>query len=206
MKVFLIRHGQSMLNGRGIHQSPDTGLSERGIRQAEAMAERFVGVKVDLILASRYRRAMHTAQIISRRIDRRVVYTKLLNEFKNPTEVEGLRHGSAKAMKIAKMIRAHAHDPKWHYSDEENMFDKITRGKKAVKYIEDMHADSVIVATHSGLLRMILAIGIFGKELTPEDFAKIVSFMMTENTGITECEVTGGRWRLITFNDFVHLK
>ena len=206
MKVFLIRHGESILNGRGIHQYPDTPLSNAGIRQAEAIAERLVGVKIDLILASRYKRAMQTAQIISRRIDRRIVYTKLLNEFKNPSDVEGKKHRSALSVKISKEQAKHKDDPKWHYSDEENMFDKIARGKRAVRYIEGRGADSVVVATHSGLLRMILAVGLFGKEIRQEDFAKIVSFMRTENTGITECDVTEGRWRLITFNDFVHLK
>jgi Fructose-2,6-bisphosphatase len=207
MKVFLVRHGHSRLNGKGIHQPPDTKLSDTGIRQAEAIAERFVGVNVDIILSSRYERAAHTARIISNRIDRPVVHTDLLNEFKNPSEVEGKKNDSAYAIKINKMIISHADDPKWHYSDEENIFDRIARGKKVVKYIENRKEEHVLVCTHSGLIRMILAVGLFGEELNGENYGRVISFMRTENTGITECEVgPNGTWRLITFNDFVHLK
>jgi len=207
MKVFLVRHGHSKLNGKGIHQPPETELSDTGIRQAEAIAERLVGVKIDIVLASRYERAAHTARIISRRIDRPIVNTSLLNEFKNPSEVEGKRHDSVFSMKVKKMITSHAGDPKWHYSDEENIFDRIARGKKVVKYIENRKEEHVLVCTHSGLIRMILAVGLFGEDLNRENFGRIISFMRTENTGITECEVSpDGIWSLITFNDFVHLK
>ena len=207
MKVFLVRHGHSRLNGKGIHQPPDTKLSETGIKQAERIAERFVGVDVDIILSSRYERAEHTARIISKRIDRPIVYTSLLNEFKNPSEVEGKKHDSTYSLKIKKTVMEHLDDPRWHYSDEENIFDRIARGKKVVRYIEDREEEHVLVCTHSGLIRMILAVGLFGDSLNPESFDRVVRFMRTENTGITECDVQpDGRWRLITFNDFVHLK
>jgi probable phosphoglycerate mutase len=207
MKVFFVRHGHSVLNGKGIHQPPDTKLSETGIKQAEAIAERFVGVDVDVILSSRYERAAHTARIISKRIDRPVVYTALLNEFKNPSEIEGKKNDSAYSMKVKKAYKEHSNDPGWHYSDEENTFDRIARGRKVVRYIEDRKEEHVLVCTHSGLIRMILAVGLFGDSLNPENFDKVVKFMRTENTGITECEIRpDGRWQLITFNDFVHLK
>ncbi len=207
MKVFLVRHGHSRLNGKGIHQPPDTKLSETGIKQAEAIAERFVGVKVDIVLSSKYERAAHTARIISKRIDRPIVYTNLLNEFKNPSEVEGKKNDSAYCLRVKKAVMEHAYDPRWHYSDEENIFDRIARGKKVVRYMESRKEEHVLVCTHSGLIRMILAVGLFGDSLNPESFDKVMRFMRTENTGITECDVQpGDRWRLITFNDFVHLK
>lgn len=207
MKVFLVRHGHSVLNGKGIYQPPDTKLSENGIRQAEAIAERLVGVKIDTVLASRYERAMHTARIISKRIDRPIVYTKLLNEFKNPSELEGKAHEAAYSLKIENSIIEHLGDPKWHHSDEENVYDRIERGKKVVEYIQNRKEEHVLVCTHSGMIRMILAVGLFGDSLDHESFRKVISFMRTENTGITECEISsGGKWRLITFNDFVHLK
>lgn len=207
MKVILVRHGHSKLNGKGIHQPPETELSDTGIKQAEAIAERMVGVRVDVILASKYERAMHTARIISKAIDRPIVYTSLLNEFKNPSILEGKKQGSAIDLKVKKIVKMHLDDPDWHYSDEENNFDRIKRGKKVVKYIGGRKEEHVLVCTHSGMIRMILAVGLFGDDLTPKDFHKIISFMRTENTGITECEIgSDGRWRLITFNDFIHLK
>lgn len=207
MKVLFVRHGHSRLNGKGRHQHPDTKLSGTGVKQAEAIAERLAGVNIDVILASRYERAAHTARIISKRIGRPVVYTSLFNEFKNPSEIEGRKNDSAYVLRIKRSMMAHSDDPKWHYSDEENAFDRIARGRRAVRYIEGRKEEHVLVCTHSGLIRIIFAAGLFGDSLTPESFGRVVSFMNTENTGITEFDVQpGGAWRLITFNDFFHLK
>lgn len=69
MRIYLIRHASTPWNELGLWQGVvDTELSEKGIEEAKRVAEFFKGKKVDLIFSSPMRRALQTAQIISREI------------------------------------------------------------------------------------------------------------------------------------------
>ena len=83
--MLLIRHAQSEWNfhyGRtridpGI---PDPALTELGVQQAEAAAERLAGRDLVAILASPYRRSLQTAAIIATRLDVAVRVDPLVRE------------------------------------------------------------------------------------------------------------------------------
>jgi broad specificity phosphatase PhoE len=62
--IFLIRHGETAANASRIVQTPDVPLSERGIRQAERLAERLARQGVGAIISSDYARAQMTAERI----------------------------------------------------------------------------------------------------------------------------------------------
>ena len=64
MKVYLVRHGETPLNAARILQHPDTPLSERGVAQAERVAQRLAGCGLAGILTSDYARAHATAEAI----------------------------------------------------------------------------------------------------------------------------------------------
>jgi broad specificity phosphatase PhoE len=63
VEILLVRHGETKWNRelvfRGIRDIP---LSERGLRQAELLARRLKGEKIDAIFSSPLSRAMQTAQ------------------------------------------------------------------------------------------------------------------------------------------------
>src|SRR5271157_3755114 len=160
MKVFLIRHAESELNRSNTHQYPHTKLSKTGLRQAELLAERFSGAKVDLIIASRYTRAMQTARILQKRLKKRIVYTSLLNELKRPSEVEGKSTESKIALRISAEFLKHFYDPGWHYSDEENFFDLRRRASAFIKYLKKKNKGSIAVVTHGHVIRMLLALAV----------------------------------------------
>lgn len=61
MQIFLIRHGETAANAARIVQTPDTPLSERGIAQAERLAERLADAGITRILTSDLPRAHMTA-------------------------------------------------------------------------------------------------------------------------------------------------
>jgi 2,3-bisphosphoglycerate-dependent phosphoglycerate mutase len=65
MALFLIRHGETPSNAARIVQVPGIGLSERGIAQAERLAERLAGLGVAAILSSDLPRARMTAERIA---------------------------------------------------------------------------------------------------------------------------------------------
>jgi serine/threonine-protein phosphatase PGAM5 len=61
--LHLVRHGEAAAGEAG-----DPGLSERGRRQAEAVAERLATLSVDALVHSDKRRARETAEIIGARL------------------------------------------------------------------------------------------------------------------------------------------
>jgi len=80
MAIYLIRHGETPGNRDRIVQLPATPLSERGLDQAERLAERLSGHPVRRILASDLARAEMTAQALSRKLDLPVEPEPLLQE------------------------------------------------------------------------------------------------------------------------------
>lgn len=67
MAIFVIRHGETAWNAARIIQLPDTPLSERGIAQADRVAERLARAGVARILASDLVRAVMTAERVRMR-------------------------------------------------------------------------------------------------------------------------------------------
>ncbi len=206
LKIIFVRHGSTARNENHTHQNKEEPLSKEGLIQAERVANRLKGVKADLILSSRCRRAVQTAHAISNSIGKRVIYTSLLNELADPSEFFGKEYVVDSVVRIAEEIRAHAADPKWHYSDEENFFDLKKRAIRALEFIKSKKAETVIVVTHSVFMRMVLYVGIFGEDAdAPDNFHKFRTAVRTHNGAITECEISEGNFKLITFNDSAHL-
>lgn len=65
-RLGLIRHGQTDLNLKGVMAGlMDVPLNSEGLRQAEALAKKLVGEKLDHIYTSQLQRAYRTAEIIA---------------------------------------------------------------------------------------------------------------------------------------------
>jgi broad specificity phosphatase PhoE len=64
MKLFIVRHGQSVANTQDLCASPDSPLTDQGRAEAKLAAARLKGASIDGIIASPMLRAQQTAQII----------------------------------------------------------------------------------------------------------------------------------------------
>lgn len=80
MSVILIRHGETTLNRARVLQPSDTPLSDLGMQQARAMAQRLKDEPIDAILSSDMKRAAQTAQVLSDVINTPITYSTLLHE------------------------------------------------------------------------------------------------------------------------------
>ena len=72
MTLYMIRHGQTLLNTRGVLQGrSDHPLNEKGLEQAEQARRRFEekGIVFDLVYTSPLLRAVQTAEILARGAD-----------------------------------------------------------------------------------------------------------------------------------------
>ncbi|EHR70488.1 fructose-2,6-bisphosphatase [Burkholderiales bacterium JOSHI_001] len=93
MSLLLIRHGETALNAARVMQPPDTPLSERGLAQAEALAQRLKTAGLAAIVASDLPRALQTAQAIARATGLPVTTSALLHE-RNFGDWRGRPHAS----------------------------------------------------------------------------------------------------------------
>lgn len=79
MSILLVRHGETAANVARIMQRPDVPLSPRGIRQAERLAERLVGLGFVHVLCSDHVRAQMTAAPLAAR-GHAIEYAPVLQE------------------------------------------------------------------------------------------------------------------------------
>jgi probable phosphoglycerate mutase len=93
MTLLLIRHGETPLNVARVLQPADTPLSERGLAQARALAERLAQQPPAALLSSDLPRALQTAQAIGRACGLAVQATPLLQE-RNFGDLRGLPYDS----------------------------------------------------------------------------------------------------------------
>ncbi|MDY5497919.1 MAG: alpha-ribazole phosphatase [Anaerobutyricum sp.] len=67
MRIYLVRHGETMLNRTGCYYGKtDAVLSETGIAQAKSLGKLFGGTEFDYVVSSPLVRAYNTAEIITR--------------------------------------------------------------------------------------------------------------------------------------------
>jgi len=81
LTLYMVRHGESECNLGGYFQGQiDTPLTEKGLRQAKAAAERLAGEGLQAVYASDLDRARTTGEAIASRCGLAVVPTSLLRE------------------------------------------------------------------------------------------------------------------------------
>ncbi|TSC75074.1 MAG: Phosphoglycerate mutase/fructose-2,6-bisphosphatase [Parcubacteria group bacterium Gr01-1014_30] len=207
-KLFLVRHGESEANAANVQLGGEGHLTAKGKMEAKKLAGRFRKIPVDLILASDYERSLETAEIICRKIRKKLLVTELLREQRSSKEYLGRRYEQPRdpvIARIAALRKKYMNKKNWHYSDEENFFDALKRAKKFLRFVERRKKKNIVAVGHARFNRVIIGAMVFGKAFTPEIFYKLYDNFKTVNTGITFCELQEGKWRIITWNDHAHL-
>lgn len=88
--IFLVRHGHKRILDdpdwvKTAKRPDDTPLSQRGIKQAEETAELLAKEKIDVIFSSPFHRALETAAIIAKRLNKKVNIELGFSEWLNPS-------------------------------------------------------------------------------------------------------------------------
>lgn len=205
MNVFFVRHGESEDNAKDVFSSPETPLTEKGKKQAEAIRVQCHGIPADIILTTSYVRTKSTAELINETADREIVFIDDLRENKFPSELIGLSHGDKKAKDVLKKINEHAEDPTWHYSDEENFHEFSARVSKGLELLVGRGEENILVVTHSNVMRMIMAQVMLGDHVSPGIYRHLHHALTTKNTGITYMRHNRSEWELVTWNNYTHL-
>jgi 2,3-bisphosphoglycerate-dependent phosphoglycerate mutase len=204
MKVYFVRHGLSTF-GEGRHQLPNTHLSDQGLQEAGAVARRFMHLPIDLILSSSYTRALQTAQEIEKIKSVPLIQSDLLIERKMPSLFLGKQVDDPEIVPIHQSMRDHFYDPQWHYSDEENFADLLSRTKAALELMLSQQKENIVVVTHGYFLTVMIYVILFGENADSQTFKSFREHTANSNTGLTLCEYENNNWKLLTWNDIAHL-
>jgi len=212
MRIYFVRHGESTENTTRVYTGASARLTDEGKAQASFVAERFLKIPIDSILASDMERAKQTATIISEKVGVSVSCSELLQELSEPSELLGKDPDAPETITIRDAWLTHRKkgDGTVPFSDEETLLEAKERAEKALTYIASHEEGDILVVTHGTFLRVMLFV-MFEKMLGVKipiakyfvDSRKFLSSI--SNTGITVCDFSDGTWRLVTWNDHAHL-
>ncbi|MBU0578888.1 histidine phosphatase family protein [Patescibacteria group bacterium] len=211
MKIYLVRHGETLGNQKKIHQEPDSPLSDIGLSQAHLVAHRFSKISFDALLASPYKRTQQTASEISKKTNHPIETIKDLHEYDRPTSIQGLSFEHSKSKQVMDLIKKHIDNPNWHYGNEENFFDFKKRIQTVYLLLEKRPEKILTLVSHGLTIAMLIGLAIIGNDITPDQFLFLFYSMNSSNTGISVLEYekafdsNENRWKLRTFNDDAHL-
>lgn len=207
MRFYFVRHGETLLNAEHIRQGVDGGLSPNGQCQAENAGRDLEHLGIERIIASTYPRAQETATIINAHLKVPSIYSELLVERRNPSEIIGKRTDDPEVARIIDQIDLSYHDDDYRFSDEENFVDMKKRAKKCLALLACQDAHTTCVVTHHKFLKMLIAYMLYRERLHAADFAKLSFFNTADNAGITVCKFhwwkifspTRG-WEVVSYN------
>lgn len=198
MKLLVIRHGESEADLLDVHEGrADFALTERGHRQAEAMAN-YVADNYDIskIYASTLTRAKQTAQHLSDKIGISIVFDENLMEFNN-----GLLAGLPRAVVREKYPEVPDLPIDKAVYGQESQVEFRQRAESALsRIINEAESDETIaVVSHGGMINQLYR-SFFNM---PVD---CVYFFNTADTGIHIWSLTDRERRVIKANFDEHTK
>ncbi len=216
MNVYFVRHGETTSNLHKQIQGDDDQLTEKGFKQAEALANRLISIKFNKVISSPLKRTVQTADIFKDKIQTQYEINSLFSEIKTPSKLVGRTKEDPITAEVNALKKANTHDIFWKFEDEESFSEFRKRGLDAITYLETLGESAlgtdsnILIFTHGKFLRMILSIFIFGPEVTKDQYALITELFYIHNTGITRCifkkatENKPNRWRIVNWNDQSH--
>ncbi|HUY05606.1 MAG TPA: histidine phosphatase family protein [Candidatus Paceibacterota bacterium] len=207
-RFYIVRHGETLLNAEHIRQGEEGALSEKGRRQAEQVGRYLMRFPIGRILSSTYPRAKETADIIRERVKAPILYSALLVERRNPSEIIGKHRDESEVIRIVDQMDLAYHDDTYRFSDEENFIDLKERARKCLNLLARQGAKETIVVTHHVFLKMLIAYLLYRERLHAADFVKLSFFNVSDNAGITIVEFhpwklfspTRG-WEVVSYNE-----
>ena len=168
MKIYIIRHGQTDWNKKGIIQGQkDIELNSVGIKQAKEKIKEFNNLNFDLIISSTLKRAMLTAKTISSEKETPIIYDDRLRE-RCFGDYEG---------KNADFNEDYLYDIKTNIKENniesaKELYDRVSSLLNEIK--EKYKKEKILLVTHGGTTRAIEAYfyGVNEKNVMPPETIK----------------------------------
>lgn len=189
-RVYFVRHGQTAMNLKHIHQGPDEPLTQVGQKQAQGVALRLKDKGIDTLVASPFVRARETAAIIGEALDLPYILEDSVKEFRRPNALYGRSHYSFATFLYLLYLFLHRQDPDWDNDGAENMFTVRNRVLNAKKNIDALPGETIVVVSHAIFIDMFTQIACAERPLKLREFvAALVGVKKLPNVGIVAFNV-----------------
>jgi len=197
-KIYLIRHAEAEGNlYRRVHGHYDSNITELGLKQIDALRDRFADVPVDALYSSDLVRAQTTAQAIGVPREMETRTTPRLREvfmgrWEDTTWARLERDE-------AEQLAFYARDPaRWEVGEPYK--EKVSRIYDVVRELGEKHPEETIcIVSHGCMIRTLLGT-ILG--LSSERIGEIPH---CDNTGVAYLEYDKGAFQIHYMNDGSHL-
>jgi len=203
LKLIFVRHGETVWNREERLQGrKDVRLSVLGKKQAELLAERFRGEKIDVIYSSNLSRALETAKTIAKFHPKAPVKIKRELSERSHGVIEGLTLEEIKAKpKLRKLLdweKMKSQDFKFPKGES-----KAELKERVKNFLEDItrshRCGTLLVVCHGGVIRAALEILLRKSDTTLSD-------LHFKNASVTILTLKGKEAKLEVLNDTSHLQ
>lgn len=191
MKLYIVRHGETIANRLGICQGQsEWSLSDIGLEQAKKIASRLESEHFDICYSSDLIRAYETAQQIKNKNSFSIIKDVRLRErcFGN---MQGQKFSdNNKDLNIDMVYGA------------ESMYDMELRIRAFIDELlsEKRNFEKVLVVTHGVTIKVMLSI------LQNSVFSCDKDMLSIQNVSLTICDISHGKTTIELFNDTLHLQ
>ena len=165
MRLYVARHGQTQYNlEKRICGRADVELTDRGVRQAEELAEKLVSYSIDLIISSPLNRARKTAKIVGEKVGAPVYFEDRLME-RDYGLTDGTYEGTPGFVHTFRQFA-------YTYPDGESL---LQVDQRVYNFLDEVkfkfHDKNVLIVSHGGVCRVINS---YFKSLSNEEFYDFV--------------------------------
>ena len=187
MKLYLVRHTESISNKNGTVSDAISPLTKEGVVQARYLGKRLASLEnFSAIYFSPFIRAKQTAEIIASCFKNpNLIKTDLIIEEKDASICEG----KARKEMPWDLIKKMRIDPDWRQEDGESFNDVKKRVIASLAELEKYGDETnIIIVTHNSFIKHLVSYITLGDKFTPEFFYPITDRLGTRNGGITILE------------------
>lgn len=156
MKIYIVRHGETVANAAGRMQGIEDGpLNENGIKLAEITGRNLTGIRFDAAYSSPLARAVQTAELILKNSGNncRIIYDDRLKEFDmGDYEGHNFKKENLPGVKefLVNPITVGA------FPNGEDIHHVMQRTQECLKEIADKNPENVLVSSHGCAVRAML--------------------------------------------------
>jgi probable phosphoglycerate mutase len=198
--LIIVRHGETVWNADGRHQGHlDSELTERGLQQARALAERLAGERFIALYSSDLGRALKTAQVIGAQSSHTVLIDPRLRE-----RNLGIFHGLTKEEmreRFPKEFEHYRSDPGYAIPQGESAQARMAEHIECLRYLAQKHlGERTVIVGHGGLLnsafRHVLELPLSGNR----------QYSLANGSFNVISISANGKWQIETWGDVSHLR
>jgi phosphoserine phosphatase len=200
MNIYIIRHGETEYNAKGIVQGKgvNSSLNQKGIDQRNAFFEQYKDMPFDLVITSSLKRTLETAApFIEKGVPHEI--SPLIDEIS-----WGIYEGKKASENLRKdyvgLISYWGNgDYEKSIPEGESASDMGNRLGLFVEELSKKKHENILITTHGGALAFLMAI------LQKEPLSAMAGYKHS-NTGLCRFEYKNHNFELITHDDVSHLK